>query len=83
MNEWLVAATVLIVALAPCLGLCLLGRPVDGLVALELAGVITTAVLLLLAEGFHRQPFVDLALVFAVLNFAGGLAFARMLERRL
>lgn len=83
MNEWLVAATALIVGLAPCLALCMAGKPVDGLVALELAGVITTVALLLIAEGFHRQSFVDLAIVFAVLNFAGGLAFARMMERRL
>jgi multisubunit Na+/H+ antiporter MnhF subunit len=83
MNEWLVAAAVLIAAMAPCLALCLAGRPVDGLVALEIAGVLATAVLLLLAEGFRRQSFVDLAVVFAVLNFAGGLTFARMLERRL
>jgi multisubunit Na+/H+ antiporter MnhF subunit len=45
--------------------------------------VLATVILLLLAEGFHRQPFVDLALVFAVLQFAGSLAFVRMLERRL
>lgn len=83
MNEWLVAATALIVGLGPCLALCLAGKPVDGLVALELAGILTTAALLLLAEGLHRQSFVDLAVVFALLNFAGGLAFARMLERRL
>jgi len=83
MNEWLVAATVLVVALAPCLALCMAGQPVDGLVALEIAGILTTAILVLLAEGLHRQSFVDLAVVFAVLNFAGGLAFARMLERRL
>jgi multisubunit Na+/H+ antiporter MnhF subunit len=83
MNEWLVAATVLLVALVPCVALCMFGRPLDGLVGLELAGVLATVVLLLLAEGFHRQPFVDLALVFAVLQFAGSLAFVRMLERRL
>ena len=83
MNEWLVAATVLLVALLPCTALCFRGRPLDGLVGLEVAGVIATVVLLLLAEGFHRQPFVDLALVFAVLQFAGSLAFVRMLERRL
>jgi multisubunit Na+/H+ antiporter MnhF subunit len=83
MNEWLVAATVLLVAIVPCAALCLRGSPLDGLVALELAGVLTTVVLLLLAEGFHRQPFVDLAVVFAVLQFAGSLAFVRMLERRL
>jgi multisubunit Na+/H+ antiporter MnhF subunit len=38
-------------------------------------------VLLLLAQGTHRQPFFDLAIVSAVLSFAGGLAFARFLER--
>jgi multisubunit Na+/H+ antiporter MnhF subunit len=83
MNEWLVAATVLLVAFVPCVALCLRGGPLDGLVGLELAGVLTTVILLLLSEGFHRQPFVDLAVVFAVLQFAGSLAFVRMLEGRL
>ena len=83
MNEWLVAATVLIGALAVCGAVCALAAPIHGLVALELAGVLTTAVLLLLAEGFERQPFVDLALVFTVLTFAGSLTFARLMERRL
>jgi multisubunit Na+/H+ antiporter MnhF subunit len=83
MNEWLVAAVVLLGAMLPCIGICLFRRPLDGLVALELAGVLTTALLMLLAEGFHRQSFVDLAVVFALLQFAGSLAFVRMLERRL
>jgi multisubunit Na+/H+ antiporter MnhF subunit len=38
-------------------------------------------VLLLLAQATRRQPFFDLALVSAVLSFAGGLAYARFLER--
>ena len=83
MNEWLVAATVLLGLLVVCLGVCVVGRAFDALVALEVASAILAAVLLLLAEGFHRQPFVDLALVFAVLSFAGSLTFARLLERRL
>ena len=37
--------------------------------------------LLMLAEGEARQPFSDLALVLAVLSFAGSLLFARFLER--
>ena len=37
--------------------------------------------LLIIAQGTHRQPFFDLALVSAVLSFGGGLAFARFLER--
>jgi multicomponent Na+:H+ antiporter subunit F len=36
---------------------------------------------MLLAEGFGRLPFFDLALTLALLSFAGGLVFARFLER--
>jgi len=81
MNEWLLAAVVLLGALAPCGLVCVFRSPMDGLVALELAGVIDTTILVLLSEGFHRQPFVDLAVVAAVLSFAGSLVFARILER--
>jgi multicomponent Na+:H+ antiporter subunit F len=81
MNEWLLAAVILLAALGPCGVVCALRSPVDGLVALELAGVIDTTVLVLLSEGFHRQPFVDLAVVSAVMSFAGSLVFARLLER--
>ena len=82
MSVWLVAASVLLVLLVPCLAVCALGRAIDGLIALELAGIITTAALMLLAEGVHREAFIDLALIFAVLTFAGSLAFARLMERR-
>jgi multicomponent Na+:H+ antiporter subunit F len=81
MNEWLVAAAVVLVLLGPCLLVCALAGIGDALVALEVAGLLVVSELLLLAEGFHRQPFVDLAVVFAVLGFVGALAFARLLER--
>jgi multicomponent Na+:H+ antiporter subunit F len=81
MNTWLVAAAVLSAGLAACGAGCLLYDVIDALVALELAGVLVTAILMLLAEGTHRQAFIDLAVVFAVLDFAGSLTFARLLER--
>jgi len=82
MNEWLLAALVLVAAgLGPCLFVCVTSSAIEGLVALELAGVIAAVVLLLLAEGLHRQPFVDLAVVLAAVSFVGTLAFARFLER--
>jgi multicomponent Na+:H+ antiporter subunit F len=81
MNEWLLSTVVLVGALVPCGVVCALRSPLDGLVALELAGVIDTTILVLLSEGFQRQPFVDLAVVAAVLSFAGALVFARILER--
>ena len=40
-------------------------------------------VLMLLAEGFHRQPFIDLAVVFAPMSLVGSLMFARLMERDL
>jgi multicomponent Na+:H+ antiporter subunit F len=82
MSIWLVAAAILLALLLPCLALCALGRAIDGLIAIELAGVITSTTLILLAEGLHRESFVDLALVFAVLTFAGSLGFARLMEER-
>jgi multisubunit Na+/H+ antiporter MnhF subunit len=81
MNEWQIAAAVLGAALLPCLAVCLLARPTHGLVALQLAGVLTTTILMALSEGLHRQPFVDLAVVFAPLSLVGSLTFARVMER--
>jgi multisubunit Na+/H+ antiporter MnhF subunit len=84
MNEWVIAAVVLLVAGTLPLGLtCLLSDAIEGLVALSLTGVIATLVLLLLAEGFHRQPFVDLAVALAVMSFIGSVAFVRFLEGEL
>lgn len=81
MNEWLLAAAILLFGLVPCAVVMLRGSVIEALVGLQMAGVLQTVVLLLLAEGFHRPPFFDLALVLALLTLAGGLVFARMLER--
>ena len=81
MNAWLIAATVLLLGLVPCAIVMVRGSIVEALVGLQMAGILQTVVLLLLAEGYHRAPFFDLALVLALLALAGGLVFARMLER--
>lgn len=83
MNEWEIAATVLGFALIPCGAVAFLSDPPHGLAALELAGVLTTSILMLLAEGLHRQPFIDLAVVFAPMSLVGSLLFARLMERDL
>jgi multisubunit Na+/H+ antiporter MnhF subunit len=83
MNEWEIAAAVLGAGLLACLVMCLVTDVADGLVAFELASVLVTTILMLLAEGFHRQPFLDLALTFAFLSLVGGVVFARLLERDL
>lgn len=81
MNAWLISANVLLLGLVPCAIVMLRGTIVEALVGLQMAGILQTVVLLLLAEGFHRPPFFDLAVVLALLALAGGLVFARMLER--
>jgi multicomponent Na+:H+ antiporter subunit F len=81
LNEWLVAALVLLAAMLPLLGVAALAGAVDGLVALQVAGTDAALVLLLLSEGIQRQGFADLAIVLALLSFAGSLAFSYFLER--
>jgi multisubunit Na+/H+ antiporter MnhF subunit len=83
MNEWAIAATALGFALIPCLVVCLLAPAPHGLVALEVAGVLASTILMLLSEAFHRQPFIDLAVVLAPLALVGSLTFARLMERQL
>lgn len=83
MNEWEIAATALGLALIPCIGVALLAPPAHGLAAMELASVLLSTILMLLCEGFHRQPFIDLAVVFAPMSLVGGLTFARLMERHL
>ena len=83
MNEWAIAAAVLGTGLLPCLVVCLVADVAHGLVAFEVASVLLTTILMLLSEGFHRQPFIDLALTFAFLSLVGGVAFARLMERDL
>lgn len=83
MNEWEIASAVLGFALIPCVLVCLLRPPPHGLVALETAGVLVSTIMMLLAEGFHRQPFIDLAVVVAPMSLVGSLAFARVMERNL
>jgi multisubunit Na+/H+ antiporter MnhF subunit len=83
MNEWEIAAVVLGFALIACLGVCVFASPPHGLVALQVGSVLLSTILMLLAEGFHRQPFIDLAVVFAPLSVVGSITFARLMERDL
>jgi multisubunit Na+/H+ antiporter MnhF subunit len=76
-NAWLWAAAVLTAALVAPLWVAIRRPLLDGIVALQAAGANATLVLLLIAVGTEREPFGDLALVLAVVSFAGGLAFLR------
>jgi multisubunit Na+/H+ antiporter MnhF subunit len=81
-NVWLVAATVLLVALVAPFWLLVRAPRVDALAALELVSVVVTVVLLLLSEGFHRSIYTTVPLVLAGISLVSGLVFARFMERR-
>lgn len=83
MNEWEIAAAVLGAAILPCLGVCVFTGAMRSLTALELSGTLLSSALMALCEGFHRQPFIDLALLFAFMSLLGAFAFARLMERDL
>lgn len=80
MNVWLIAAVALLPAVLACGVTCVLAEPMAALVALELAGTLSVAECMLLSQGTARQPFIDLALVLAVMSLIGSLAFARLME---
>jgi multisubunit Na+/H+ antiporter MnhF subunit len=80
MNEWEIAAVVLMAGLMPCVAVCVFASAAAALAALEVASTLATTALIVLSEGFHRQPFIDLAVVLAVLSVVGSLAFARLME---
>lgn len=81
MNAFVIAATALLVALVPLLAITLVRRPIDGLVAVELAGAIVVLVLLCFAEGFHRSTYYDVPVIAAVLSWVSGIVYARFLGR--
>lgn len=82
MNAWLIAATILLVALLLPLYVALRRPLMDALIALELVGVVQSMVLMLLAQGFHRISLMDPALVLAVMSVIGALGYVRLMERR-
>jgi multisubunit Na+/H+ antiporter MnhF subunit len=83
MTLWLVTATILLGSLAPLVWVCFRSEPLDGLPALELAGVIVTVALVLLTIGLRESFLIDLALVLAALQLIGALIYVRALERGL
>ncbi len=83
MNLWLAASYAVGLCLVPCADLCLRGPVERRLVGLELAGVLVTILLVLLALGFHRLPFIDLGLTLAIMVLGASLVFVRFLEKHL
>ena len=65
----------------PCIAVAVRGRTIDALIAMQIATVLTTLVLLLVEQGLQRQSFFDVSLALAVLGFPSTLLFARVYRR--
>jgi multicomponent Na+:H+ antiporter subunit F len=81
LNAFLIAATVLLVATVIPGTVCVRGRRIEAVVALELCGTLATLALLCLAQGFDRAVYFNVALVCAAVTWIGGLVFARFFGR--
>ncbi|UFS72129.1 MrpF/PhaF family protein [Geomonas sp. RF6] len=81
MNPWLLTAAVLLLAILPCGWVCLRGRLMERFAALQMAQLLSVIVLILLAEGYGRENYFDLAIILAILSFASALVYIRFLER--
>ena len=83
MNAWLLASAALLLGFVPCTLVCLRGSRVEAVIAVQLAGTLTTLALITLAAGFDRPSYYELPPVFALVSFIGSLVFVRLMERRL
>jgi multisubunit Na+/H+ antiporter MnhF subunit len=78
---YLAAAIALLAGWVPLVVMCVRAHTIDGLVALQLAGTLTTLVLVCLAVGLHQSGFAPVALISALCAIVGGLVYARYLDR--
>lgn len=83
MNVWMIAAAALVLALVPCGIVVCRGSTVNRLVGLELASLVFTLTMILLAEGTNESFFYTLALTNALLGFPATLVFVHFLRDRL
>lgn len=81
MTGWLVAATGLLFVILFVGIVASTGPLMRRVIALEVGGVLLSLALVLLAEGFNRDVYFDLAVVLAAMTFATSLVFVRFLER--
>lgn len=81
MTAWMLAVLALLPAAAiPVLMACR-GHVAARLVAVQLAGAVTSLILVLMTFAFDQPAFVDLPLCLALLSVPGTLAMALFLER--
>lgn len=81
LNAWIAAGTVMVVLVLVCGLVATRRRTFEALVALQLAGTLTTVALVCLTVGFQASSYGDVPILAAILNWIGTLTYARFLDR--
>jgi multisubunit Na+/H+ antiporter MnhF subunit len=76
---WLAAGTAFTSLVLPCVWIMCRRGVMSALVALELAGAVTTLALVCLAVGFQRSSYASLPILAGIMTFVGALVFVRFL----
>jgi len=82
-NVFLWAATALIALELPLLGYAAFAPRLSLVAALQAAGAVFTLALIALTQGLHRSAYSILAVVAALLTFAGRMVYVRFFDREL
>jgi multisubunit Na+/H+ antiporter MnhF subunit len=72
---------VLLALLVPLLVVVLVADPIDGVVAVELAGVGVVLALLCLSEHYHRGVYFNVPMIAAGVLWVGSFVYARFFGR--
>ncbi|TQJ91259.1 monovalent cation/H+ antiporter complex subunit F [Streptomyces sp. SLBN-31] len=80
-QEYLIGAAALLIGIVPLAWVSMRARPIDGLVAVELGGAMTTLTLVCVAVGTQSSAMTGVALITAVLSWVSGLLCTRFLDR--
>lgn len=81
LTPWVAAGTFLLACVGACGVAAWRRKTFEALIAMELAGVLTTLALVCLTVAYQRTTYGDVPIISAVLTWVGGLVFVRFLDR--
>jgi multicomponent Na+:H+ antiporter subunit F len=79
--DFVVAAIAMLACLVPAGVVIIRGTPGEAVIGYEFITGVAVVVFALLAEGFNRPSLFEFPVLLAVLLYASGLVFVRVLER--
>jgi len=81
MNLWLAASVSLSLALFPCVFMCFRKSPERRLVGIQMTSLLVTILLVAITLAYGYPLLLDAAIALALCAYAGGLLYARSMQR--